>query len=376
MKYSSFNRDTTPTTDKFMFLDNNPNVARYDIQKFVTFEKITEKQLSFFWSENEIDVSRDRAEFANLPKHEQHIFLSNLKYQILLDSIEARSVNIAFLPVVSLTEIESLIEVIASFEVIHSRAYSHLIRNVFVNPSEVFDEIMVNGAILERAESIGKYYDDLIEYNSYYNLFGYGTHLLNGKEIIVDEGEHIKKIILAIVTMYCLESIRFIVSFCCSFAFSERKLMVGNGKLITLISRDEMLHVTFAQTIINNWVEFKDDPRFSRWWYELIPEIRNIFQTVAEQEFDWADYLFKDGSMLGLNDTILKNYVKYIVNLRMSAVGLEPLYDVQNNPIPWVNSYYNSSETQTAPQEMEMTSYLVGAVDSSLAEDEFSDFEL
>lgn len=376
MKYSSFNRDTTPTTDKFMFLDNNPNVARYDIQKFVTFEKITEKQLSFFWSENEIDVSRDRAEFANLPKHEQHIFLSNLKYQILLDSIEARSVNIAFLPVVSLTEIESLIEVIASFEVIHSRAYSHLIRNVFVNPSEVFDEIMVNGAILERAESIGKYYDDLIEYNSYYNLFGYGTHLLNGKEIIVDEGEHIKKIILAIVTMYCLESIRFIVSFCCSFAFSERKLMVGNGKLITLISRDEMLHVTFAQTIINNWVEFKDDPRFSRWWYELIPEIRNIFQTVAEQEFDWADYLFKDGSMLGLNDTILKNYVKYIVNLRMSAVGLEPLYDVQNNPIPWVNSYYNSSEVQVAPQESELISYLVGGVDSALADDEFSDFEL
>ena len=376
MKYSSFNRDTTPTTNKFMFLDNNPNVARYDIQKFVTFEKITEKQLSFFWSENEIDVSRDRAEFANLPKHEQHIFLSNLKYQILLDSIEARSVNIAFLPVVSLTEIESLIEVIASFEVIHSRAYSHLIRNVFVNPSEVFDEIMVNDAILERAESIGKYYDDLIEYNSYYNLFGYGTHLLNGKEIIIDEGEHIKKIILAIVTMYCLESVRFIVSFCCSFAFSERKLMVGNGKLITLISRDEMLHVTFAQTIINNWVEFKDDPRFSRWWYELIPEIRNIFQKVAEQEFDWADYLFKDGSMLGLNDTILKNYVKYIVNLRMSAIGLEPIYDIQNNPIPWVNSYYNSSETQTAPQEMEMTSYLVGAVDSSLAEDEFSDFEL
>lgn len=359
-----------------MFLDNNPNVARYDIQKFVTFEKITEKQLSFFWSENEIDVSRDRAEFANLPKHEQHIFLSNLKYQILLDSIEARSVNIAFLPVVSLTEIESLIEVIASFEVIHSRAYSHLIRNVFVNPSEVFDEIMVNDAILERAESIGKYYDDLIEYNSYYNLFGYGTHLLNGKEIIVDEGEHIKKIILAIVTMYCLESVRFVVSFCCSFAFSERKLMVGNGKLITLISRDEMLHVTFAQTIINNWVEFKDDPRFSRWWYELMPEIRNIFQKVAEQEFDWADYLFKDGSMLGLNDTILKNYVKYIVNLRMSAIGLEPIYDIQNNPIPWVNSYYNSSETQTAPQEMEMTSYLVGAVDSSLAEDEFSDFEL
>ena len=376
MKYSSFNKDTTPTTDKFMFLDNNPNVARYDIQKFVTFEKITEKQLSFFWSENEIDVSKDRAEFANLPKHEQHIFLSNLKYQILLDSIEARSVNIAFLPVVSLTEIESLIEVIASFEVIHSRAYSHLIRNVFVNPSEVFDEIMVNDAILERAESIGRYYDDLIEYNSYYNLFGYGTHLLNGIEIIVDEGEHIKKIILAIVTMYCLESIRFIVSFCCSFAFSERKLMVGNGKLITLISRDEMLHVTFAQTIINNWVEFKDDPRFSRWWYELIPEIRNIFQTVAEQEFDWADYLFKDGSMLGLNDTILKNYVKYIVNLRMSAVGLEPLYDVQNNPIPWVNSYYNSSEVQVAPQENELTSYLVGAVDSSLAADEFSDFEL
>ena len=376
MKYSSFNRDTTPTTDKFMFLDNNPNVARYDIQKFVTFEKITEKQLSFFWSENEIDVSKDRAEFANLPKHEQHIFLSNLKYQILLDSIEARSVNVAFLPVVSLTEIESLIEVIASFEVIHSRAYSHLIRNVFVNPSEVFDEIMVNEAILERAQSIGQYYDDLIEFNGYYNLFGYGTHLLNGKEIILDEGEHIKKIILAIVTMYCLESIRFIVSFCCSFAFSERKLMVGNSKLITLISRDEMLHVTFAQIIINHWVEFKDDPRFSRWWYELMPEIRNIFQTVAEQEFDWADYLFKDGSMLGLNDTILKNYVKYIVNLRMSAVGLEPLYDVQNNPIPWVNSYYNSSEVQSAAQEVELTSYLVGQIDASLEADEFLDFEL
>ena len=376
MKYSSFNRDTTPTTDKFMFLDNNPNVARYDVQKFVTFEKITEKQLSFFWSENEIDVSKDRAEFANLPKHEQHIFLSNLKYQILLDSIEARSVNVAFLPVVSLTEIESLIEVIASFEVIHSRAYSHLIRNVFVNPSEVFDEIMVNDAILERAQSIGKYYDDLIEFNGYYNLFGYGTHLLNGKEIILDEGEHIKKIILAIVTMYCLESIRFVVSFCCSFAFSERKLMVGNSKLITLIARDEMLHVTFAQTIINNWVEFKDDSRFSRWWYELIPEIRNIFQKVAEQEFDWADYLFKDGSMLGLNDTILKNYVKYIVNLRMTAIGLEPLYDVQSNPIPWVNSYYNSSETQVSPQELEITSYLVGAVDSALAADDFSDFEL
>lgn len=137
-----------------------------------------------------------------------------------------------------------------------------------------------------------------------------------------------------------------------------------------------MLHVTFAQTIINNWVEFKDDPRFSRWWYELIPEIRNIFQKVAEQEFDWADYLFKDGSMLGLNDTILKNYVKYIVNLRMSAIGLEPIYDIQSNPIPWVNSYYNSSEVQVSPQESELISYLVGAVDATLADDEFSDFQL
>ena len=237
MLYSSFNQDTTPTTDKFMFLDQNPNVARYDIQKFATFEKMTERQLSLFWSENEIDVSKDRADFANLPEHEQHIFISNLKYQILLDSIEARSVNVAFLPIVSLTEIESLLEVIASFEVIHSRAYSHLIRNVFVNPSEIFDDIMVNPAILTRAQSIGQYYDDLIEYNGYYNLFGYGLHVLNGKQLNINRDDHIKKIILGMVTMYCLESIRFIVSFCCSFAFSEHSKMVGNGKLISLISR-------------------------------------------------------------------------------------------------------------------------------------------
>ncbi|NLA88697.1 MAG: ribonucleotide-diphosphate reductase subunit beta [Alcaligenaceae bacterium] len=377
MLYSTFNETPNNALLEPMFFGQSVNVARYDQQKFEIFEKLIEKQLSFFWRPEEVDVSQDRIDYANLPEHEKHIFISNLKYQTLLDSIQGRSPNVAFLPIVSLPELETWIETWSFSETIHSRSYTHIIRNIVNDPSIIFDGIVTNEHILERARDISKYYDDLIRAVSLYQLHGEGTHTLNGKTEVVSLRELKKKLYLCLMSVNILEAIRFYVSFACSFAFAERKLMEGNAKIIKLIARDEALHLVSTQHMLNIMRNGQDDPEMVEIAKELEQECFDMFKDSAEQEKEWASYLFKDGSMIGLNRDILCKYVEYITNSRMQAVGLKPAFEGANqNPIPWINAWLSSDNVQVAPQEVEISSYLVGQIDAEINPDVLSGFEL
>lgn len=377
MNYSTFCQKPNNALTEPMFFGQPVNVARYDQQKFDIFEKLIEKQLSFFWRPEEVDVSRDRIDYANLPEHEKHIFISNLKYQTLLDSIQGRSPNVALLPLVSIPELETWIETWSFSETIHSRSYTHIIRNIVNDPSVVFDDIVQNKHIIARAEEIACYYDDLIEYTQYYNLLGVGEHEINAKTVVINLHELKKKLYLCLMCVNVLEAIRFYVSFACSFAFAERELMEGNAKIIKLIARDEALHLTGTQQMLNLMRTGADDPEMAVIAAETEEECFRLFRRAAIQEKDWAEYLFKDGSMIGLNKDILGQYVEYITNLRMQAVGLPPAFEhAKQNPIPWINAWLSSDNVQVAPQEVEVSSYLVGQIDAELNEDDLSDFEL
>ncbi|MCE0558325.1 MULTISPECIES: class Ia ribonucleoside-diphosphate reductase subunit beta [unclassified Motilimonas] len=376
-KYTTFSKVQNNALTEPMFFGNPVNVARYDQQKFEIFEKLIEKQLSFFWRPEEVDVSRDRVDFQDLPEHEQHIFISNLKYQTLLDSIQGRSPNVALLPLVSLPELETWIETWAFSETIHSRSYTHIIRNLFNNPSDVFDDIVNNEEILKRADDIAGYYDDLITATQFYQLHGEGdyTHSDGRVETITIRALK-RKVYLCMNSVNALEAIRFYVSFACSFAFAERDLLEGNAKIIKLIARDEALHLNATQHILNLWRDGADDPEMAEIAKECEQEAIDIFMRAAQQEKDWAEYLFKDGSMIGLNKDILCQYVEYIANVRMQAIGFKPPFATKSNPIPWINNWLVSDNVQVAPQESEISSYLVGQINSDMDADDLEDFEL
>jgi ribonucleoside-diphosphate reductase beta chain len=377
MAYSTFSKQPNDARKEPMFFGQTVNVARYDQQKYEVFERLIEKQLSFFWRPEEVDVSQDRIDYQALPPHEQHIFISNLKYQTLLDSIQGRSPNVALLPLVSLPELETWIETWAFSETIHSRSYTHIIRNITNDPAIIFDDIVANEQIIKRAEDIAGYYDELIELTQYWQLLGEGSHLVNGKTVVVSRRELKKKLYLCLMSVNALEAIRFYVSFACSFAFAERELMEGNAKIIKMIARDEALHLTGTQHMLNILREGSDDPEMAEIARELHDECFNLFKTAAEQEKEWAAYLFKDGSMLGLNKDILCQYVEFITNVRMQAVGLPLAFDSdRQNPLPWINTWLNSDNVQVAPQEVEISSYLVGQIDSEVNPDDLGDFLL
>ncbi len=375
--YSTFCQVPNNQIAEPMFFGQNVNVARYDQQKHPVFEKLIEKQLSFFWRPEEVDVSRDRADYQALPEHEKHIFISNLKYQTLLDSIQGRSPNVALLPLVSLPELETWIETWSFSETVHSRSYTHIIRNIVTDPSVIFDDIVRNQHIIERAKEISHYYDDLIHATQIYQMFGEGTYHMNGHEVSVTLRDLKKKLYLCLMCVNALEAIRFYVSFACSFAFAERELMEGNAKIIKLIARDEALHLTGTQHILNLMRNGQDDPEMVEVARECEQECFELFKRAAEQEKKWAEYLFKDGSMIGLNKDILAQYVEYITNLRMSAVGLTPAFaKATQNPIPWINAWLSSDNVQVAPQEVEVSSYLVGQINAEINSSDLSDFEL
>ncbi|MGS0681626.1 class Ia ribonucleoside-diphosphate reductase subunit beta [Shewanella sp. 125m-7] len=376
MAYSTFCQTPNNAMLEPMFLGQSVNVARYDQQKYEVFEKLIEKQLSFFWRPEEVDVSRDKIDYAALPEHEKHIFISNLKYQTLLDSIQGRSPNVAFLPLVSLPELETWIETWSFSETIHSRSYTHIIRNIVNDPSVVFDDIVENEEILKRASDIANYYDHLIKLSQAYHLLGEGSHEIDGEVVEVTKREIKKALYLCMVSVNVLEAIRFYVSFACSFAFAERNVMEGNAKIIRLIARDEALHLNSTQHILKIMHAGKDDPEMAEIAKECEQAAIDIFVKAAEQEKEWAKYLFKDGSMIGLNETILCQYVEYITNERMKAVNFASPYAEQTNPLPWMKNWLESDSVQVAPQEVEVSSYLVGQIDSSIDEDEFADFDL
>ncbi|MGH8841716.1 MAG: class Ia ribonucleoside-diphosphate reductase subunit beta [Advenella sp.] len=377
MAYSTFCQTPNDQMKEPMFFGQSVNVARYDQQKYEIFEKLIEKQLSFFWRPEEVDVSQDRIDYQTLPEHEKHIFISNLKYQTLLDSIQGRSPNVALLPLVSIPELETWIETWSFSETIHSRSYTHIIRNIVNNPSVVFDDIVANEYILKRARDIAFYYDDVISYTQLYNQFGEGTHMLAGKEVVVSLRELKKKLYLCLMVVNVLEAIRFYVSFACSFAFAERELMEGNAKIIKLIARDEALHLTGTQHMLNILRSGEDDPQMAEIANETREQCFDLFKQAALQEKEWAEYLFKGGSMIGLNKDILCQYVEYITNLRMQAVGLQAAFPgVRQNPIPWINAWLSSDNVQVAPQEVEISSYLIGQIDSQMNTDDLQHFEL
>ncbi len=369
--YSTFCRSKNNALKEPMFFGQNVNVARYDQQKYPIFEKLIEKQLSFFWRPEEIDLSSDRGEYADLPDNEQHIFISNLKYQTLLDSVQGRSPNVALLPLVSIPELETWIETWSFSETIHSRSYTHIIRNIVADPSVIFDDIVTNEEIAKRAESVTVFYDKLIAL----------TNKMYAKKINLAEDHAFRKkiktaLFLTIVSVNVLEAIRFYVSFACSFSFAERSLMEGNAKVIKLIARDEALHLSGTQNIISLLTSGEDDPEMAEIAREQEKAVYTIFNEAAEQEKEWADYLFKDGSMIGLNAQILKDYVEYITNVRLKAIKLTPIFESRSNPLPWMNHWLVSDNVQVAPQESEISSYLVGQVDSKVDSDDFSEFSL
>ncbi|AFP84527.1 class Ia ribonucleoside-diphosphate reductase subunit beta [secondary endosymbiont of Ctenarytaina eucalypti] len=376
MVYTSFSQVQNNQLLEPMFFGQSVNVVRFDQQKYDIFEKLIEKQLSFFWRPEEVDVSRDRIDYQALPEHEKHIFISNLKYQTLLDSIQGRSPNVALLPLISIPELETWVETWAFSETIHSRSYTHIIRNIVNDPSLVFDDIVSNEEILKRAKDISGYYDGLIEMTSYYHLLGEGTHQVNGKALVVNLHELKKKLYLCLMSVNALEAIRFYVSFACSFAFAERELMEGNAKIIRLIARDEALHLTGTQHMLNLMRSGEDDPEMTEIARECQQDSDALFLLAAQQEKDWANYLFRDGSMIGLNREILCQYVEYITNTRMKAVGLSLPFNTRSNPIPWINSWLVSDNVQVAPQEVEVSSYLVGQIDAEINSDDLIDCQL
>ncbi|SFV76984.1 Ribonucleotide reductase of class Ia (aerobic), beta subunit [hydrothermal vent metagenome] len=378
MSYSIFSKTVSNTLTQPMFFGDSVNVARFDKQKFEMFERLTEKQLSFFWRPEEIDVSKDKMDFNKLLPNEKHIFISNLQYQILLDSVQGRSPNIAFLPIVSLPELENWIETWSFSETIHSRSYTHIIRAIVNEPGAVFDDIMKTDEIIQRAESVSKHYDELIKCTQAYLLHGEGKLEINGENADVDLYCLKRQLYLTIMSVNILEAVRFYVSFACSFAFAERKVMEGNAKIIKMIARDEALHLTGTQHMLNLMRDGKDDPEMAKIAIECESEVIEMFKDACEQEKDWAEYLFRDGSMIGLNAQILKQYLEYITNVRMNALGLTPIFEECANPLPWINHWLDSDNVQVAPQETEITSYLVSAIDNTMDADDsdFGDFKL
>jgi len=349
-----------------MFLDPNgvPSVQRFDVVKYRQFEKFTEKQLGFFWRPEEVDILKDAKDFKDLTDFEQHIFTSNLKRQILLDSVQGRSPNLALLPVVGIPELETWIETWAFSETIHSRSYTHIIRNVYSDPSKVFDEMMNIKQIVDCSDSITKNYDALIDFN---NLKERGLASYN-------EYEHKKALWKCLMSVNILEGVRFYVSFACSWAFAELKKMEGNAKIIKFIARDENVHLAGTQTMLKLLPQ--DDKDFVKIKEETADDCYKMFMDAVEQEKAWADYLFKDGSMIGLNTTLLNQYIEYIANRRMEKVGLQKVYQQTQNPLPWTQKWISGAEVQVAPQETEITSYVVGGTKQDVDENTFKGFSL
>ena len=348
-------------TENTMFFGGGVNVQRYDVLKYKQFDKFTDKQLGFFWRPEEVDISRDSKDFKDLTPHEQHIFTSNLKRQILLDSVQGRSPNLALLPIVSLPELETWIETWAFSETIHSRSYTHIIRNIYPDPSQVFDEMLGIKEIVQCSDSITKYYDRLITLNN--NPGMYGTY------------EHKRALYLALMAVNILEGVRFYVSFACSWAFAELKQMEGNAKIIKFIARDENVHMASTQQMLKYLPQ--DDADFAKIATECEAECVEMFMDAVYQEQAWADYLFKDGSMIGLTADLLKDYIRWIAAKRMRAVSLTPPYSVgASNPLPWTQKWISGSEVQVAPQETEITSYVVGGTIQDVTEDTFKGLTL
>ena len=350
-----------------MFFGEEPNTQRFDQQKYPVFEKLNQQQLGFFWRPEEVSLQKDRNDYLTLGEEHKHIFTSNLKYQTLLDSVQGRGPCLAFLPFCSLPELESLLVAWDFVETIHSRSYTYIMKNIYSDPTEVLDTIITTKEIMKRAVTVTESYDKFIEYAHKYTLLNKG-----------DRKELKKLLYLTLINVNILEGIRFYVSFACSFAFGELKLMEGSAKIISLIARDENLHLAISQNIINNYRLKENDREMLQVIKETEQEVYDMYNVAVEQEKDWTKYLFREGSMIGLNDKLLDDYVEFMANKRMRAIGLKPRYDqpLTNNPLPWTTHWLNSRSLQNAPQETEIESYVVGGIKQDVKKDSFKGFKL
>ena len=372
-----FNSEPTDSKNQPMFFGRPLGIQQYTSFKYPVFEKLTQTQLGFFWKPDEISLQKDRSDYQTLRPEQKHIFTSNLKYQVMLDSIQGRGPGMAFIPYCSLPELESAMTVWEMMEMIHSRSYTHIIKNLYANPEDVFGTILGDNNIMRRASSLTKSYDDFINEAHQYSL-GDWKHAQDGAGTFKEMRYELKrKLFRAMMNVNILEGIRFYVSFACSFAFGELKVMEGSAKIISLIARDENQHLVLTQNIINKWRE-GDDPDMKKIYEEERAYSTKMFEEAVNQEKEWAQYLFKDGSMIGLSDRLLSNYVEWIANRRMKAIGLKPSYSIpaNNNPLPWTEHWLKSKGVQVAPQETEVESYIIGGVKQDIKQNEFSGFKL
>jgi ribonucleotide reductase beta subunit family protein with ferritin-like domain len=373
-----FNTKRVDVKKQPMFFGAPLGVQRYDTFKYPIFDKLTQQQLGYFWRPEEVSLQKDRADYATLRPEQKHIYTSNLKYQIMLDSVQGRGPGMAFIPYCSLPELESAMTIWETMEMIHSRSYTYIIKNIYSDPSEVFDTILDDQNILDRAKSVTEAYDDFIRAAQEYSSGNQWQHQLEGvpaaKETLYDLK---RKLYRAVINVNILEGIRFYVSFACSFAFGELKLMEGSAKIISLIARDESQHLVLTQNIIKNWLN-GDDPDILQISKEEEAWTVEQFKKTVDEEKAWAQYLFKDGSIIGLNDKLLNSYVEYIANRRMRAIGLKPVFDtpMSNNPLPWTQHWLSSKGLQVAPQETEVESYIIGGIKQDVKKDTFAGFKL
>ena len=373
-----FNNNIVDTINQPMFFGSPLGVQRYDEYKYPVFEKLTSRMLGYFWRPEEVSLQKDRGDYQSLRPEQKHIFTSNLKYQILLDSVQGRGPGMAFAPYCSLPELEGAMKVWEFMEMIHSRSYTYIIKNIYPNASEVFDTILEDEKIIARAESVTKAYDEFINYAQEWGQGSMWKADSKGSPSTTWTEKDLKRSLYrAVANVNILEGIRFYVSFACSFAFGELKLMEGSAKIISLISRDENQHLVLTQQIMKNW-QNGDDPVMQEIAEEEKETITEMFRKAVDEEKDWAQYLFKDGTMIGLNDKLLIKYVEWIANKRMRALGLDPIYDapIKNNPLPWTEHWISSKGLQVAPQETEVESYVVGGIKQDMKKDTFSGFKL
>ena len=373
-----FNTDTVDSTKQKMFFGPPLGVQRYDKFKYPVFDKLTQTQLGYFWRPEEVSLQKDRADYQVLNEAQKHIFTSNLKYQILLDSVQGRGPGMAFMPYCSLPELEAAMNIWQTMEMIHSRSYTHIIKNVYADPTDVFDHILDDEKILSRAKSVTAAYDEFIQCAQVYGTGNMWRDEWRGSPTSQWEINDLKrKLYRAVANVYILEGIRFYVSFACSFAFGELKLLEGSAKIIGLIARDESQHMTITQNILNKWRD-GDDPEMVEIAKQEEENVYQMFRDCVEEEKSWAEYLFKDGSIIGLNDKLLAKYVEWTANRRLKSIGLKAIFDtpISNNPLPWTAHWLSSKGMQVAPQETEVESYLIGSIKQDVKKDTFAGFKL
>ncbi|MBT5107010.1 MAG: ribonucleotide-diphosphate reductase subunit beta [Porticoccaceae bacterium] len=373
-----FYKQQHDTKKQPMFFGRPLGIQRYDEYKYPVFDKLNQQQLGYFWRPEEVSLQKDRADYQTLQSQQKHIYTSNLKYQILLDSVQGRGPGLAFIPYCSLPELEGAMLTWEFFEQIHSRSYTYIIKNIYSDPSEVFDAILDDERIIARAESVTKAYDEFLQAAQEWGAGNQWEHAIEDCESAQLELKELKrKLYKAVMNVNILEGIRFYVSFACSFAFGELKLMEGSAKIISLIARDESQHLVLTQNIINKW-RSGDDPEMIEIAKEEEENVYEMFNKAVTEEKEWADYLFMDGSMIGLNDKLLKQYVEWVTNRRLRAIGLKPIYDIaaNNNPLPWTEHWLNSKGQQNAPQETEIESYVIGGIKQDVQKDTFAGFKL